>query len=408
MPLIDSIIELKVTGRKDKHLLVSEADGTIYRFDSGQEDFVENETVQVRVTGMDKNLVLGQEDQLLGIVVSSEMNPAKLLEKPIEVIETGTWDPIEQYGPTAAKEFYPKHAGKSYRRLTFSFTETLEEKDMHEINSASELLQQGNHVEAMEKISAALGKYPWLVDLYHVMGVIAASHQNLNLARKYFEMGCKVSELSLPVDDDDFVLDHREPANSFYQSHMHSLADVLLQLGQKEFAIDVFEKCYMLTPQDPAGIRVMLNKLTGDEYPLTDEKYTRLPVDPYHHFFKYDDIPIRDGYDPDSRPNYDQWLKWEDSYRRLLILLSHQHWFVVNKQKPEDIDLHISLHDMTEASLARNFPEGIRVQFARNMAEGKSRHDAVHIIGDMLLKSMAQAQQDAQAQATGESSDSNR
>lgn len=397
MPLIDSVIELKVKGHTNDYLLVEEADGTRYRFDAGREVYVENELMQVRVTGMDKNLVLGEDDQLLGVVVSSEMAPEKILDKPIEVVETDQWDPEKQYGPTAARELFPKHAGRSFRRFTFSFTEALDEVDINEINASSDLLQQGNHAEAVEKISKAVGKYPWLVDLYHVLGVIAVTHQQTELARKYFEMGCKISEHSLPKDADSFVLDHREPANSFYQSHMHSLADTLMNLGQQEAALDMLERCYMLTPQDPAGIRVVLQKFTGEKYPLTDEKTMRLPVDPYHHFFKYNDMPIRDGYDPDSRPDYEQWLRWEDSYRRLLILLSHQGWFVMNKFKPEDVDLHISLHDMTESALARNFPEGIRMQFARTMAEGKSRHDTVHVMGDMILKSMAEAQRQQQA-----------
>ena len=394
MPLIDTVIELIVKGRKDKHLILEEKDGSQYRFDPGREMYIENEILHVRVTGMDKNMVIGESDQLLGVVVTSEMKPEVVLEKPIETVETGEWDPAKEYGSSAANALFPHHAGKVFTRYTFSFTEELTEEDLKEINSASDLLQQGNHDEALEKLSAAVAKYPWLIDLYHVMGVIAASHKNLNLARKYFEMGCKISELSLP-EGDDFILDHREPANAFYQSHMHSLADVLLQLGLKEIALDVFKRCYWLTPQDPGGVRFALKELTGEEYPCTDERMARMPVDPYHHYFKFDDMPIRDGYDPDSKPDFDQWLRWEDSYRRLLILLSHQAWFVMNKMKPEEVDVHISLHDITESSLARNFPEGIRMQFARTVAEGKSRHDAVHAIGDMLLRSMAAAQQEA-------------
>ncbi|HPQ40789.1 MAG TPA: DUF1841 family protein [bacterium] len=206
-------------------------------------------------------------------------------------------------------------------------------------------------------------------------------------------MACKIAELSLP-DSGDYVLDHREPANSFYQSHLHSLADTLLQLGRRDEAVEMYTKCYMLTPQDPGGVRLKLEKLTGEKYPCTSERLARLPVDPYYMYFQYEDMPIRDGYDPNSRPDYDTWLRWEDSYRRLLILLSHQSWFVMNKMKPEDVDMHMSLHDLTETALARNEPPGFRANFARIMAEGHSRHDAIHIVGDMLLRSLAKAQEE--------------
>lgn len=393
MPLINTVIELAVKAHREGHLIVQESDGTEYRFDPGRDAFVENETIRVRVDGMDRNLELGRMDQLLGTVVDAEMAPGKYMESPIEIVETGTWDPTHLYGPTAAAELFPKHAGRTFRTLTFSFTKKLEDADIETINAASELLQQGNHDEAAEVISPVVGRIPWLLDLYHVLGVLAASHKRLELARKYFEMGCTIAELSLP-DTDDFVLDHREPANSFYQSHLHSLGDMLLQLGRQEQAIEAYEKCYRLTPQDPGGVRIKLQKLTGEEYPCTSEQLARLPVDPYYLYFNYDDMPIRDGYDPNSRPDYDTWLRWEDSYRRLLILLSHQGWFISNKMKPEDVDLHLSLHDLTETALARNEPAGFRANFARIMAEGHSRHDALHIVGDMLLRSMAKAQQD--------------
>jgi len=392
MPLIDSIMELTVKGRKDKHLIIDEKEGTRYRFDAGRENYIENEILQIRVTGIEKNPLIGQNDQLLGVVVSSELDPGKILEKHIEIVETGKWEPTKQYGPTAARELYPQHAGEVFRKLTFSFGGNLEPEDIENINNASNMLQQGNHDEAVEILGSALGKYPWLLDLYHVMGVIAASHQDFDLARKYFLMGCKTAELSLP-EDDCFVLDHREPANSFYQSLLHSLADLLIQTGKNEEALDYYERCYMLTPQDPAGVRVILQKLTGNEYPCTDERVAGLPVDPYHYYFKYNDMPISDGYDPDTRPDYEKWLKWEDSYRRLLILLAHQEIFIQNKVKPESVDIHISVHDLAESSLAQNQPEGIRMTLARNLADGHSRHEIIHLIGDRLLKSMAKAQE---------------
>ena len=237
MPLIDSVIELIVKGRRDKHLLLQEKDGTQYRFDPGRDEFIENESLHIRVLGMDKNLEIGQDDQLLGVIISSEMKPGEILDKPIEVIEIGTWEPTKMYGPTAAMEMFPHHAGDTFRQLTFSFGATLDDEDIENINTASNLLQQGNHDEAIEKISISLGKYPWLLDLYHVMGVISASHQRFVLAQKYFEMGCKTAELSLP-EDDNFILDYREPANSVYQSLMHSLADLLMQTGRNEEALD--------------------------------------------------------------------------------------------------------------------------------------------------------------------------
>ncbi len=396
MPLIDTVIEVTVKQRTESHLIVREKDATEYMFDPGRGEYIENETLHIRVAGLDRNLGSGKPDELLGVVVASELKLPDGFRMPVDLIESGTFDPIHQYGPTAAKDFFPEHFEGKWRCLTFSFNTPISEEDVNKINSASDKLDGGDHQEAMEMISEVLGRIPWMIDLYHVMGALAVSHNHPGLAEKYYTMGIKVAETVLP-ETDDFILDYREPGNGFYLSLMHSLADQLVRTGNRDKALELYRKCYRLMPQDPGGVRIALQELTGKAYPQMDEKGREFYVDPYLHYARYKDIPIRDGYDPSTKPDFTQWLKWDESYRRLLIYNAHISWFASQKLSEKEMFMHLLMHDMVESSLARNDPPDLRLHLARMVANGASRHDALHSIGEAIIADLAEQRRQMKA-----------
>jgi tetratricopeptide (TPR) repeat protein len=389
MPLIDTVIDLVVRQSIDKHLIVAEHDGTEYRFDPGRNEFIENETLSVRVTGMDKNLELGRKDELLGVVLDCKLSLESITPFPAEMIETGEWKPEWLYGPTAARDFFPDHCHRSWRLLAPNFKEAVSEDNAKILDEASRLLQSGHHGDAMELISEMLGKIPWLLDLYHVMGTLAYSNKQLIKAEKYFTMGILFSESIIP-DSDDFILDYRDSRNHFYLSHLHSLGDLMMKTGKPDEALDIFSKMYRLMPQDPGGVRVLLQELTGKEYPQTSENVKNHPVNPFLAFEDYPDFPLHDSYDPNTKPDYSKWLGWEEAYRHLLIFNAHKDWFAANKFSYKDMYTHTVMHDVVESALAQNEPPELRLQVARNMAAGQTRHDLIHEIGHRFLQHFAE------------------
>ncbi|MBN1297706.1 hypothetical protein JXA80_13075 [bacterium] len=403
MPLINSVIQLIVKAKKNGSLLLQEADGTSYLFDCGRDEFIANETLHVRVDGLERSASADHPDRLFGVVVDSELNPRAVLSKPIAIEEQGMWNPLTQYGPTAANDCFPMHTDRVFRRLVFVFDEILDKKELIEVNREFDLADQVDPDRAKELFYQIVGKYPWMIDVYLFLGEIEESKERFNLAYKYYLMGCRTAELSLP-DTDDYVLNYQEDGNRNYLSLLHSLGNIRLRLGDREGAVETFKRSYHISPQDPGGARNILMRLTGEKYPWTEKERSETSVDPYSVFFSYPDIPIRDGYDPDVRPDYDAWLKWESSYRKLLIFLSHTQYFNERKMDKDAIRHHLTFHEMVEGCIARNSPREFRREMVRLMVEGNSRHDAIHILSDMLLDRLKAMQKDAEtgAEADGE------
>lgn len=389
MPLIDSVIELTVKQRDDNIFIVAEKDGTEYEFHSENNQYIENETLSVRVTGLDRSLEIGKKDRLLGVVVAEELKLTDTINLPATLEDNGIWDPVWLYGPTAAKDFFPEHHSKKWRLLAYDFTSSVPDEDQETLHKASVLFSEKRFDEAQKTISPVLGKIPWLLDLYHVMGMLSLAGQRLATARKYFQFGILLSESILP-DTDDFILNYRNMRNSIYMSCLHSLANLFENSNQKKEAIALYKKIYRLMPQDPAGVRYNLQQLTGNPYPLTDDDFRGYPIDPYVHFNHYTDFPLRDGYDPNSKIDYEKWLSWEESYRHLLIFNSHFTWFKENQFTEKDMLQHIIMHDLAESSLARNEYPDIRVGMAARLAKGLKRHDIIHEIGQMIFSQMSQ------------------
>lgn len=88
-------------------------------------------------------------------------------------------------------------------------------------------------------------------------------------------------------------------------------------------------------------------------------------------------------YDPEIAPNPAQWLSLDEQQR---IHLTEAHHRAARVDLP-DIGAHAILHAILETQIAEGLEPVVRA-VPRLMAEGLSRHDALHAIGSVLAEHM--------------------
>ena len=72
----------------------------------------------------------------------------------------------------------------------------------------------------------------------------------------------------------------------------------------------------------------------------------------------------------------------------------------MRKKDPKEVQTHIQIHELIETALAANDPPGVRLQLARMVGSGMSRHEALHNLGIELyrgLQKMTQQQENSTA-----------
>lgn len=84
-------------------------------------------------------------------------------------------------------------------------------------------------------------------------------------------------------------------------------------------------------------------------------------------------------YDPDTTPNAEDWLALDEMERAHLVKTYHQ----AQRERLPNLPLHAMFHTVVENQLAEGYAPAMRAM-ARLMAEGLSRHDAVHAIGSVV------------------------
>jgi hypothetical protein len=84
-------------------------------------------------------------------------------------------------------------------------------------------------------------------------------------------------------------------------------------------------------------------------------------------------------YDPNEKPNAEEWLAIDDSERIALVAEYHKR----NKLKAMNKKMHASIQAIVENQIAEGIPQ-VTETLARLMAEGLGRHEALHAIGDVL------------------------
>jgi hypothetical protein len=90
-----------------------------------------------------------------------------------------------------------------------------------------------------------------------------------------------------------------------------------------------------------------------------------------------------DPYDPATAPDPDRWLALEEDKRILRIASYHRR----TKAALPNPQIHAALHAVVENQLAEGMQTVIETM-ERLQSEGLSRHDALHAVGSVLVKSL--------------------
>ncbi|GEM_PF-6017479 len=391
MPLIDSIIKTIVRERQPEYLIVQEpGGGDRYRFTLEQAFlYIENEILEIRVTGLNRSVEIGKPTELLGVVVGSELNPQLAGIPPLEVKPDGEWDPVKTYGPDVARQFFPQHCDKPYPKLLLQLEvskEFLEEyENMLREQQTASTNPDSTKTEAMiTRFSRILEMHPNHLTPYIRMGTLFADHKMYPIAMKYFELLRRIAEMSLPPDSDDFVLTNESQDNMNYLDALAMNATFLMAMDQKEEAIALFKRYFKHAPMDYHGVRFRLKELTGEEYPFTDPK-NPVNLEPYEQLDTIT-VPLNDVYYPDTRPDPQKWLRFHPNYKALMIVASHPP--IDKSVSYQEISRHIEAHILAEDAIADDSPQGTRLLVARYIASGVSRHEAIHMIGMKLLEAI--------------------
>jgi hypothetical protein len=99
-------------------------------------------------------------------------------------------------------------------------------------------------------------------------------------------------------------------------------------------------------------------------------------------------------YDPGTAPDPDKWLSLDEDERIHRIASYHRR----TKVRLPNPQIHAALHSVVENQLAGGL-QTVRETVERLQSEGLSRHDALHAVGSVLVKSLhALLREGAQAQ----------
>lgn len=86
-------------------------------------------------------------------------------------------------------------------------------------------------------------------------------------------------------------------------------------------------------------------------------------------------------YDPDKTPNPEQWLALDEQTRIRLVEDHHR----AARTKLPNLKVHATFHAIIENQIAENTESVVRAM-ARLVAEGLSRHEAIHAVGSVLAE----------------------
>jgi hypothetical protein len=88
-------------------------------------------------------------------------------------------------------------------------------------------------------------------------------------------------------------------------------------------------------------------------------------------------------YDPDLTPDPEEWLDLEEGERIHRIASYHRQ----AKISLPNTQIHAAIHTVVENQIAEGL-QSVREAVERLQSEGLSRHDALHAIGSVLVKSL--------------------
>ena len=95
-------------------------------------------------------------------------------------------------------------------------------------------------------------------------------------------------------------------------------------------------------------------------------------------------------YDPDVEPPADVWNAIDEGERSMIVADWHEEAGVT----VPNMRLHATFHTIVENQIAMGNETPVAQTVRRLVDEGLSRHDALHAVGDAMMKSMMSAMRD--------------
>lgn len=91
---------------------------------------------------------------------------------------------------------------------------------------------------------------------------------------------------------------------------------------------------------------------------------------------------MKASYSPHRDPDPEEWLQTDESERLRQVKAYH----LKKKIRIPGFESHAATHVTVENQLAEGKPANVRATLARLMADGLSRHDAIHAIGCLVME----------------------
>jgi tetratricopeptide (TPR) repeat protein len=209
---------------------------------------------------------------MTGEVESRRIDIEALDLKPLGLTNMGPWNPGDQYWgePGEPIDEYLKPVIDYGPRLSYEMEQIIpfqdpEDPDSDPISDAADYHEMGDHQEALKRIHKILTSDLRCLDAHSHLGswlfnMSKEPHEcNIDKAKRHFEVGVKIGELSLSAEQEfDSVLPWGHINNRPYLRCLHGYGLALWRLGKPVEAREIFDRMLWLNPPDNQGVRFLL------------------------------------------------------------------------------------------------------------------------------------------------------
>lgn len=207
---------------------------------------------------------------MIGELKSKRIDIPALKLTPLKLEKMFLWEPEneifdEQSEPINA---YQKAVFESGARQEYEMENLLEVKDeirnyVYAFDDVIELSDSYKYEEALGLIEKILALDLRCLDAHHFLGTQDFNFSDepsefmINRAKRHYEVGVKIGELSLP-DNFNGVLAWTLIGNRPFLRCLHGYGLSLWRLGELEKAREIFQRMIWMNPEDNQGVRFIL------------------------------------------------------------------------------------------------------------------------------------------------------